>query len=182
MICTCITFFSELLGIPLRGCLPYYLPCTDHSKCYFYELQCNGQVDCYTDGSDEANCSACAAHKLRKIIWLHKHNMCLARNLFCDGYCQLPGCEDEGDCNVCPRDRPFKCGSPSTRCIYMKYVCDGYKSCDDFSDDQHCPMSMKSNDKCVKELLYPEAYNIRCPDKSTCIKRSQICDGKVHCP
>ena len=152
------------------------MPCADHSKCYPEEKRCNGRYLC-RDRLDEANCTAC---KGKNIIWFHEQKMCLSANVICDGFQQIPGGEDEANCDVCPDDRPFKCGSSSTTCITKSGICISITDCLD-GTDENCPLTSQDEYTCQGKLFHNEDVNILCPDEKACMTDEKVCDGHRDC-
>lgn len=71
---------------------------------------------------------------------------------------------------ACTADQ-FRCAN--ALCIPTSYQCDGYKDCEDGSDEKSC-----TNIACPgNKYLCPKGS----AGKPLCINRSQLCDGKKDC-
>ena len=110
-----------------------------------------------------------------------KQKMCVAHRFLCDGYNNIADGIDEANCDVCPDDRSFKCGSNSTRCIPASLVCNGKTDCPD-GVDENCPLAAQEQHTCHEKLFYNEEANIVCPDKKAFVTDEQVCEGIRDCP
>lgn len=66
----------------------------------------------------------------------------------------------------------FRCAN--ALCIPKSYHCDGYKDCQDGSDEKSCTVTVCPGNKFLCPKGGPE-------DKPLCVDRSQLCDGKPDC-
>ena len=85
--------------------------------------------------------------------WLcRKSNVCIQKNIVCDGYNDCEEGEDEiEDCPFdydCPKDQ-FRCKNTG-RCLDLRDRCDGKIDCRDESDEANCPI------KTVQECNFNE--------------------------
>jgi len=93
-------------------------------------------------------------------------DICLPKNLFCDGnYDCDDGSDEDDDCNTCLA--PIKFFTP-------QLLCDGKSNCEDSSDEAsaECPGCEPNQFRCdVQEL----------GTKPKCVERSSTCDGTSDC-
>ena len=94
---------------------------------------------CIADQNDEPYCTGtCQSWE-----WLcRKSNVCIQKNMVCDGYndCEegedeIEGCPFDYDC---PKDQ-FRCKNTG-RCLDLRDRCDGKIDCRDESDEANCPI------------------------------------------
>lgn len=71
----------------------------------------------------------------------------------------------------CASDQ-FRCSN--ALCIPINFHCDGYKDCDDGSDEKSCQVTVCPGNKFMCPKGGPGS-------KPLCINRSQLCDGKKDC-
>ncbi|KAM7393106.1 hypothetical protein PAMA_007971 [Pampus argenteus] len=168
---------------------------------------CNGRKDC-PDGFDEKNCVKRCPSK--NDFRCKDRRSCVSKSLVCDGRSHCHDGSDEVDCPsvVAPATRAnvLKCRVGSrlcldgTECVLFSHVCDGEKDCRDGSDEEGCGAAEIATTTSVENLISNatpspvepftqpptkppcSSPSVLCPDSSSCILPTQLCDGKKDCP
>jgi len=144
--------------------------CESTQKCVPIWNTCNGIFDC-EDKSDEmdCNCETCSDGN-NALCEGSSTNMCILKSNVCDGISQCPDGEDEKNCaGSCQNIAEVTSQHPDVKCddgnhYNWKYACSGLY-----------PMCNSVCKTCNKELAF------QCADKSACIHRSKVCDGRFDC-
>uniref|UniRef100_A0AAQ5ZPW7 EGF-like domain-containing protein n=1 Tax=Amphiprion ocellaris TaxID=80972 RepID=A0AAQ5ZPW7_AMPOC len=157
---------------------------------------CNGRKDC-PDGFDEKSCVKRCRSK--SDFRCKDRRSCVSKSLVCDGRAHCHDGSDEANCPSVapptPQKNTLKCRFGSTlcrdgtECVLMTHVCDGERDCEDGSDEDECsPLEITSTENPrLNEPRSPTkpsctSPSFQCPDSTSCINPSQICDGKKDCP
>ncbi|KAL8571852.1 hypothetical protein ACOMHN_033379 [Nucella lapillus] len=80
----------------------------------------------------------------------------------CVGYREAHQPVQLGDCKA----GDMRCDGH--RCVQSSWVCDGYRDCEDNSDEAHCASCLDNESRCS-------------PTSTLCINTSRVCDGQDHC-
>jgi len=181
--------------------------CKDHDSCIPFEFKCDGDDHCPA-GDDEIGCTSCTGGAkfcaiTQKCIPIWK----ICDGVF---DCPDKSDEMDCDCETCSGSDTALCkGEETDMCIQKSNVCDGVSQCPNGEDEEQCagscpiitdvatnssvqcadgnyynlkyacsglyPMCQNACTECNKELAF------QCADNSTCIHRSQVCDGRFDC-
>jgi len=189
-------------------CEPNEYKCKDHNSCIPNEFRCDGDDHCPA-GDDEIGCTSCTGGAkfcavTKKCIPIWK----VCDGVF---DCPDKSDEMDCDCETCSGSNTALCkGEKTDMCIQKSNVCDGVSQCPNGEDEEECAGSCSkiadviahNNDvqcsdgnhytwKYACSGLYPKCQGackecnkelaFQCADNSTCIHRSQVCDGRVDC-
>ncbi|KAG5307229.1 VGR protein, partial [Acromyrmex insinuator] len=151
-------------------CLDGQFRC-NNTYCISTSLVCDGFYDCL-DKSDETLCPHSLDTCSKNEYQCFDTNLCLPKQVRCNGIDDCPKYDDEYGCEVCSNDE-FSCDG--TKCIPKSWVCDKKTDCDDLSDEKDCV----NGEKTIME--YTKCHEFKC-SIGTCVPYSKVCDGIRDCP